>query len=157
MTVCCDGPFRVRVVVPAEPGVVRVAVPGPMGGDGPPGASAQGNRSETAVQAAVTLGGHKAVRGTPAGAVYASAAILADLGTVIGVTTGAAAAGADVAVVSSGAIDEPSWAWAPGPVWLGLDGNLTQIPPAGAFVQQIGVAVGPTRLIVSLGPPIRTL
>lgn len=143
MSTCCDGPFRVRAVVPAEPSVVRVVVPGPMGGDGPPGASAQGNRSETAIRAAVTLGGHKVVRGTAEGAVYASAAILADLGTIIGVTTGAAEAGADVAVVSSGAIDEPTWSWAPGAVWLGLDGNLTQIPPAGAFVQQIGVAVGP--------------
>ncbi|MCB4803507.1 hypothetical protein QO001_000852 [Methylobacterium brachiatum] len=134
MSACCDGPFRVRVLRPAEPGIVRVVVPGPMGGDGPPGASAQGNRSETAIQAAVALGGHKVVRGTPEGAVYASAAILSDLGTVIGVTTGAAAADADVAVVSSGAIDEPSWAWLPGPVWLGLDGDLTQTPPAGAFV-----------------------
>ncbi|MDH2313163.1 hypothetical protein [Methylobacterium brachiatum] len=157
MSAGCDGPFRVRVVVPAEPAVARVVVPGPMGAGGPPGASAAGNRSETAVPAATALSGHRAVRGTPAGAAYASAATLADLGTVLGVTTGAAAAGADVAVVSSGAVDEPSWSWAAGPVWLGVDGALTQLPPAGAFLQQIGVAASPTRLIVSLGLPIRTL
>lgn len=49
----CDGPFRVRVVVPADPAVVRVATPadpaiihrvevGPIGPEGPRGAPGPG-------------------------------------------------------------------------------------------------------------------
>lgn len=42
MSAGCDGPFRVRVVVPADPGIVRVVVPGPMGPMGPPGPAGGG-------------------------------------------------------------------------------------------------------------------
>lgn len=38
----CDGPFRVRVLAPADPAVVRVVVPGPPGPPGPAGPAAGG-------------------------------------------------------------------------------------------------------------------
>ena len=53
-----------------------------------------------------------------------------------------------------GAIDEPSWSFSPGPVFLGLNGALVQAPPASGFVLQIGTALSATRLVVERFSPI---
>jgi hypothetical protein len=100
--------------------------------------------------------------------VYAAAPDLADYadrrdatqyGRVIGVTTGAAALGAEVEIARAGPLSNAAWAWVPGePIWLGVDGLLTQSPPeadlAAQFGQRIGIATLPTQVWVDLSEPI---
>lgn len=57
-------------------------------------------------------------------------------------------------VQRSGAIDEPSWSWTPGFIWLGASGALTQVPPTSGFGLLVGAAVSATRLILNLQQPI---
>ena len=45
------------------------------------------------------------------------------------------------------------WAGVPGPVFLGLAGQLTQsLPPGALFSQVIGQAVSPTRVLIDVQP-----
>lgn len=132
---------------------LQVGPQGPPGAQGPAGASA--DQSATIFTAGAALSGHMAVRAVGDGSVlYASADQPGQAGTLVGVTTGAAASGAQVSVVADGPIDEPSWSWAPGPVWLGLNGALTQGLPQSGILQRVGLALSPTRLLVAIQPPI---
>lgn len=53
---------------------------------------------------------------------------------------------ADVTVQRSGPVEDASWSWTPGRVWLGAGGALTQVAPAAGFDLVAGYAVSPTRL-----------
>jgi len=103
--------------------------------------------------AAVPLGGHRVVRSGPAGIVYASAEEAETVDMVLGVTVSAVDAGAAPAIVASGPIREPSWSWRPGPIYLGLDGLLTQSAPARGAVLQVAVSVTPTEIFVAIQEP----
>lgn len=130
--------------------VVQVSgVPGPMG---PPGPSAGG----LSLTASGAIGGHRllvALGGGLAG--YADSGTPAHVGKVVGMSTAAAADGAPVSLIQVGEIIEPSWAWSPGPVYLGANGVPTQTQPISGFLQEIGVATAPTRLLVDLKMPIQ--
>jgi hypothetical protein len=100
------------------------------------------------ITTAEAVGGHRAI--TAAG-LHATPETL-DL--VIGVTTGAAASGAQVPYIAAGNIDESSWSWVSNsPVFVGMNGVLTQTEPVGAL-KRIGTAVTATRLAVDLQPTI---
>jgi hypothetical protein len=121
-------------------------------GQGPAGPPSTG----VVLTASGNLGGHKVVRASGVGgAALASSSNLAHLGFIIGVTTNAALNGDQVGVVAGGEIVEPSWTFTPGPLYLGDNGALLQAPPVSGFLQQIAIATAPTRIVVSLGPPIR--
>ncbi|MCJ2072417.1 hypothetical protein MKK75_27105 [Methylobacterium sp. J-030] len=113
---------------------------------------------QAALTASGAVGGQRAV--VAAGAdqvVHASADTPDHCGSVLGLSAGAAADGAAVIVVQAGPMVDPSWTWTPGPIWLGLDGALTQDPPelpAAAFRQKLADATGPTRIVVGLAHPI---
>lgn len=107
--------------------------------------------SGTAVIAAATAGealsGHRAVRFNAGSAFYADRTA-ANAAHAAGITTGAAAMGAAVGVQIDGELTEPSWTWAPGPVWLGLTGFLTQVIPTSGSIVRIGTAKTATTIIV---------
>ena len=102
------------------------------------------------------LSGHRAVTRRPDGQIgYASNTNPAHVHAPVWITTGAAANGAAVEAVAYGPLTEPSWNWTPGPVFLGADGLLTQIPPvAPAFLTQIAVATRATELFIDRNPSI---
>lgn len=138
---------------------VEVVAAGPQGPEGPAGPPGPAGGNVLALPAATVLGGHRVVRSTGDGRCgYASAANPLHGDDVLGVTLGAASAGADANVQVAGEIVEPSWAWVPQePVFLGLDGQLTQTPPDdpdAAFVLVIGFATAPTRLMLRIEAPI---
>lgn len=139
-----------------KPRVVELGIPGPPGRDGPPGPAGGTAQEKTAARA---LSGHRVVRATGADTVdYASVddALMAD--DVLGLTLGAASAGATVYVLNNASVTEPSWAWTPlEPLFLGLDGLLTQTPlesPAAAFVLPVGFAQSSDTIMVRIGTPI---
>ena len=106
--------------------------------------------------AAIATSGHRALypRADGGGLAVASASDVTHAGRVVGISLAAASAGASISYVDDGPIDEPSWSFAPGPVWLGEQGQITQAVPASGFAQIVGTAVAPTRIVVSLQPPI---
>lgn len=137
-----------------EPNVITTpAEQGPPGPQGPVGPAGSVYMTYTA---GITLSGHKAVQidGTGA-AVYVDSGTVADAGRVLGITINAALLGAAVDVQAIGEIDEVSWSWVSGqPVYVGANGSLTQTLPATGFIQAVGMAVAPTKLVVGIRPAI---
>lgn len=73
---------------------------------------------------------------------------------LLGITLTAAQASEPINVQRSGVLEDAGWSWTAGPVWLGVDGALTQAPPADGFDVLIGSAVSATRLILNIQDPI---
>jgi hypothetical protein len=133
--------------------LVAVAEQGPAGPQG-----AQGPANSTVVRTAQgTLSGHRVVCSAGGGLVrYASANDSTSVGSIEGVTIGAVADGAAASIQLAGEMVEPSWSWTPGPVFLGLAGQLTQTLPSSGFIVQIGVATAAATLLISPRTPILT-
>lgn len=101
------------------------------------------------------LSGHRLVMSTGSGKVgYVDAANAAHAGLALGITTGAAVDAASVDVQLVNEMVEPSWSWASGPVYAGANGIPTQDTSTLAFVQVIGIATEPTKLMINIQPAI---
>ena len=79
---------------------------------------------------------------------------LADAANVVGVVTTAAAIGFSADVTSSGEVSNPSWTLSDGLVYLGLNGQVTQTPPATGVFLKVGTAIDSTTLLVDIETPI---
>lgn len=107
--------------------------------------------TETVV-AAEALGGHRAVT---VDGYYAGNDIAGHAGKILGITTGAASAGAVATVQTHGKLTEPSWNWLIGSmVFLSTNGQLTQTPPTDGFRIILGRPVTATTLFVDISEPI---
>ncbi|MFZ5959861.1 hypothetical protein ACOXVJ_20360 [Pseudomonas knackmussii] len=124
--------------------------PGPQGIPGPAGGSALQK------VAAVALSGHRLVFSTDGVAVdYADCGALANRNNTLGMTLGAADAGALVNVQRSGEVVFEGWAWSSGPVFLGHAGQVTQsLPQDAAFSLVVGFAMNATTLFLDMGVAI---
>ncbi|MFN3465249.1 MAG: hypothetical protein ACK4X1_14365 [Terricaulis sp.] len=137
------------VVVPDPTQPIAVVSGGQRGPAGAPGGA------EFSRKAAQALGGHRVVRALANDEVdYASSDEIAHAALIVGVTMGAASAGAAILVRGGGELQDDSWSWSLGAVFCGLNGVLTQTPPASGFIRQIGIADAPDRIIIDLRPPI---
>jgi len=135
-------------VQPTDAAVIVITHTGPRG----PAGDAVASVDKIAAQA---LGGNRVVKIAPAGEVdYASSASPGDGALVLGVTTGAAVMGASIEVQTGGEMVELSWTWTLGPVFLGLNGLLTQTAPTSGFIQQIGIALSATVLLIDVQQPL---
>jgi hypothetical protein len=105
--------------------------------------------------AATALGGHRAVRLAADGVRYADKDSSA--AACVGITTGAVSLGAEVTFVTAGNMEEGSWTWSLGPVYLGADGLLTQTPPSSGVVLQVAYALSATVLNVAIRQPIQLI
>lgn len=128
---------------------------GPAGPPGPPGAS----DSRITRTAAEALSGHRVVTADVDGRlIYASNDDSAHLAAPLWVTTGAALAGDPAEAQMFGPLDELTWNWTPGPVYLGQNGVLTQtVPaaPAALFLAQVGFATSATSVFVDRFPSVK--
>lgn len=107
------------------------------------------------MKASVDLSGHRVLRATPTGADYASSDDLTNANGVIGISTNAALAGSSVKVQTDGELTEPSWTWAVDqPIFNGINGTLTQVSPSVGYSLIVGVAIEPTRILISVKQPI---
>ena len=105
----------------------------------------------TAVQ---NLSGHRVVKAVDGGVAYASNTDAVDAPVVIGITTGATLASQFAKIQIMGELAEPSWNWQLGPVFNGVDGLLTQTNPSSGYSLIVGIAIEPTKLLISLKQPI---
>lgn len=78
----------------------------------------------------------------------------AHIDLLLGITLTAADPGVAVNVQRTGVIEDSAWSWTPGPVWLGVNGALTQTPPSDGFDVLLGAAPSATRINLDLQPPI---
>lgn len=78
----------------------------------------------------------------------------AHIDLLLGITLTSSAAGDPVNIQRSGAITDGFWSWAPGRVYLGAAGALTQLPPDDGYQVLIGAAVAADRLLMNLTDPI---
>lgn len=134
----------VEVVTDAEQGP-----PGPRGPIGPSGGTAFTRQTDAPLSAL------RVVWEDEQGVVRPLDATDADhIDLISGLAITAAAGAGDVQVQRSGPVDDVSWNWAPGRVYLGAGGALTQSPPADGFDVLVGSAVSATRLIINFQDPI---
>ena len=90
-------------------------------------------------------------------AVYASNDTLANA-QVVGITVNAATSGDNVTIKTSSIIDDASWNWTKGTVYLGTNGQLTQTAPSGgAVIVHVGKALTATKLQVDIDTIITTV
>ena len=135
--------------------VVEAVSAGPQGAPGATGADGGTYTTKTAAQ---SLGGHRIVRAVSGTEVdYASADDETHGDDIVGMTIAAASAGATVQVANEQDITEPSWNWTPlEPLYLGLNGLMTQTPPASPSVMcvVVGFATSATSARIRIEPPI---
>lgn len=141
---------RVTVAVAVDTGV-EVLFKGPPGRQGDAGPSGAGGGDITGV-AAIALGGQRVVYLANDGLRYASADDLATI-NALGVTVGAVSIGGTATVRTGGALADPSFSFVPGPVYLGLNGLLTQTLPTANSLVVIGDAINATTLLVRVEKP----
>ena len=133
--------------------VVTAAEQGPRGIQGIPGPA--GGATIVTV-GATPLSGHTAVALDAGGLlVYADCTNPTHIGAVQGVVANAYSAGAQAVVQTGFELVHAGWAFATGPVFVGVAGALVQALPVGAvFAQVIGYALAPTRIRIDVQPPI---
>lgn len=142
-----DNPIRV-IFPDTSPLVVKV--PGdPL----PPAVPEPAGESPIILTASQAIGGHRGISISSTGlAIYADKDSAPNC---IGISTGAAEAGASLNIQTSGELTETGWAWIPGePVFLGTGGTLTQEAPGSGSLVVIGTATGATSLLINVEQPI---
>jgi hypothetical protein len=134
-----------------EISIVTVGEVGPIGPQGLPG-SAQSTITRIT---AIPIGGHRVVvLDGSEHVIYADYLDLTHADKVLGVTTGAADAGALATIQTYGEMVEPSFSLTPGDaVYVGANGMFTQTSPASGFSRGIGFAMAPTKLFIDLSVP----
>jgi hypothetical protein len=143
--------YAVTVEPPADVLVVTMGDQGPPGIAGVPGPAGGSAFQRTAGH---TLSALRAVYELDDQVHYLDYRDTAHIDLLLGITLSAASAGSPVNVQRSGVIDDSGWNWTPGRIWLGIDGALTQTPPADGFDVLIGAAVSATRITLNFTDPI---
>lgn len=109
----------------------------------------------TTANAAEALGGQRVVYASALGSVsHADSGNVAQVGLVVGVTTGAVVMGDDVLIQTAGPMTDPSFAFSPGPVYFDSNGVLTQTLPVAGFIQQVALALSNTEIEIQLNPAL---
>lgn len=134
----------VAVVVAGTQGPVgRRGLPGPAGG------------SAFIRIAGEPISALRAVYELPSGAVHPLSADDAEhIDLLAGITITSASAGQEITVQRSGPLDASGLNLQPGRVWLGMDGALTQTPPATGFDTLLGYATAEQRLYIDISETI---
>lgn len=73
---------------------------------------------------------------------------------LLGVALTAGAFGDDITIQAMGVIDDASWSWTEGLVFVGQDGVLTQIAPTTGWELVVGFASSSTRLNIEFNEPV---
>lgn len=127
-----------------------------QGPPGPPGAPGQAGVSYVTFKASGPIGGHRAVCAAFSGLVkYADSRDVTGAMSVLGLSLHAAEDGAPISVANSGEVIEPSWSWTQDlPIFVGLDGVLTQQPPDTGYQLVVAIATSSTSALLSIKQPI---
>lgn len=142
-TVLVDEVEEIQILAVAEQGP-----PGPAGEPGPAGGSTLQRTAGATLSALVVVYEED-------GEVFAlDKGDDANIDQLLGLTVTAADLGESINVQRSGAVNNNGWSWAPGRVYLGAAGALTQTPATDGNDVLIGRAVSATRLLLDIQDPI---
>lgn len=87
--------------------------------------------------------------------IYADNSLLDHAHKLFGMTVGAVTAGNEVLVRRTGAFVDGAWNWTLNqPIFVGANGNLTQVPPVAGFSLIVGFPESPTKIMLDFGVPI---
>lgn len=138
----------VTVVAPAS----RIITVGQQGPPGPPGAGVLTGQLLRAFVAASPLSALRMVRvGADARIGYADPLSGPD---PVGLLLQAVEEGGSGEVLMFGWVEDASWTWSPGPLFLGAEGAVTQAVPEAGTLREVGRAYTPTRILVDIQAPI---
>lgn len=142
-------PGAITVTTSAPPEILTEITRGPQGIPGPAG--------DTTLwyEAGQILSGHRVVMIEDDKAYYADCTVPSHGKRVLGITTGASVIGAQSRIQASGEMSESSWAWIlDAPVWLGINGLLTQVIPTVGFSLIVGFPISSTKLLIRISEPL---
>jgi hypothetical protein len=123
---------------------------------GVPGPAGISDRILLSRIASGAIGGQRMVIGNANGTIsYADTTNSDHLGKVLGMTDKAYSNGDPAIVVREGLIEFNGWSFDVDlPIYLGVNGVLTQSPSSSGFSQIVGFAEAPTKLFINLREPI---
>ena len=146
---------EVLTTIDPAPVVIESIMIGPQGIPGPRGATGASTNSVVYTAGQILSGHHMVVLDSNGKAIYADRTIPEHANKVIGMTTGAAMQDADADIQMIGELIEPSWSWIlDTPIWLSVNGLLTQVVPTSGFSLIIGFPVSTTKLFIDIHEPI---
>lgn len=117
---------------------------GDKGDKGDPGAL-----SSYTYTAGEALGGHRVTVIDNNLAYYADSSNLSHINKPLGISSNASAEGEEINIVFFGEMEESSWNWDINkPIWIGLNGLLTQIVPVSGFSCIIAKPITATKIFV---------
>lgn len=144
--------IKTTLVPPGNIATTLVVGQGPAGPPGVPGVGG----SALQLVATVPLSSYMAIAVDANGqAIYANPLVAAHGILQLGIGLNSAAAGDLITIARNELVTHLGWTFTPGPVFLGLTGQLVQvIPPSAIFVKVIGWAISQTQILVNPQPPI---
>lgn len=87
--------------------------------------------------------------------IYADSTILAHAFKLIGISLEALTTGQSTQILTDGSWSDGSWNWDTSkPIWLGVDGVLTQTPPNTGFIVQVAIATTATSIDFEIQEPV---
>lgn len=122
-----------------------------MGVQGPPGETEGATFVATAGE---TIHGQRAVRVVNDQIFHPDVTNSAHAQQVVGIAMQSGPSGTQLLVRTGGQMTEPSWNWAAGPVWCGVDGQLTQDTSFTGWLLPVGRATDATTIVVDIDTPI---
>jgi hypothetical protein len=144
-----------KLVMQTSASVPQICVQtGPEGPQGPQGPSGSAPALGVLLVSGGPLSGHRAVVLVPGvGMRYADPLSDDDAGAQVGLLLQATSPGNVGNVQFSGLVEEPTWTWNNGPIFLGLNGVLTQTPISHGWILVIARAIGTTKIIIDPETP----
>ena len=85
---------------------------------------------------------------------YADHNNLSQASNILGITRTSAVPDGSVDIITSGMLSDSSWNFNEGPIFVGVNGQLTQIAPTTGYIVVVGKAVSSTRISINISRPI---
>lgn len=148
-----SGPSR-SIPMDQTVGVPPGSLPGQFLGHGNTWRYPDANAAFTLV-AAQTISALKVVRQSGSSAyVVTSQSTQAELETIAGVALTGGGVGSQITVERNNFVEDGNWAFSPGSVYLGSNGELTQTEPTSGFLVIMGNAVSSTKVRLGIQHPL---
>ena len=122
----------------------------------PPGTTFNNEHLEFEFTSTEAISAPRVVYAGASGPALADKDTISQQDKIIGITTtSAAGSGETVKVTTEGKLEDPSFLFSIGPIYLGTSGVITQTKPTSGLLLQLGVAISATQLHIRIEPAIK--